>query len=100
MGRENYFFTCGALAVTFSLRYLVAVLWAFTDRLSSTFADDISAIPIRPYFAAAILGLAATAGSILAGMQPIAEQAAIVVYFCLAIGIYRTGLELYKKIEN
>jgi len=99
MGRENYFFTFGALAATFALRYLMEVLRVLIGWFSATLADDISAVPVRPYFAAAILGLVATAASILAGMQPIAEQAAIAVYFCLVIGIYGEGLELYKKIE-
>lgn len=95
LGRGNYFFTGGALAITFALRYLGAVLRAFIGRFNTAFADDIGAVPIRPYFVASILGLVATAASILAGMQPIAEQAAIAVYFCLVIGLYEIGLELY-----
>jgi hypothetical protein len=95
-GGENYYFTFGALAVTFALRYLVTALLPFIGRFSAALAEDIGAAPAKPYFAAAILGLAATAVFTAAGMQPIAEQAAIAVYYSLVIGVFKEGLEMYR----
>jgi len=96
VARENYYFTFAALAVTFALRYLVAALLPFIGRFSADLAEDIGAAPAKPFFAAAIIGLVATAVLVAAGLQPIAEQAAIAVYYSLVIGVFKEGLALYR----
>jgi hypothetical protein len=95
-GGENYYFTFGALALAFAGRYLAAVLAPVIRRFGPGLAEELETDPAKPYFAAAILGLVFTAGFVSTGMQPVAEQAAIVVYYCLVIGVFKEGVGLYR----
>jgi hypothetical protein len=92
----NYFFTFGALALVFALR---AWLLAIEPRFRGLFpvaAERVYAGAGSLYFSVALVMLVATAAVLSVKLQPIAEQLAIVAYYCLVIGTVQAAWALRK----
>jgi hypothetical protein len=86
---ENYFFTFGAIAATFALRSGVKAIEPILRRRFPKFAQGVYASPGSLYFLAALSVLPAIALAAIVKFQGVAEQLAVVLYFCLAIGVVR-----------
>jgi hypothetical protein len=94
---ENYFFTFGGMAVVMVVRELFLVAEprfrkAFPDIANSVYGGAGSL-----YFSGALVLLVGTAAMLSLKLEPIAEQLAVVVYYCLVIG---TVLEIVALRRN
>ena len=83
---ENYFFTFGALALVLALRAGLLVLEPRFRRLFPAAAERVYGGAGSLYFSGALVMLVATAAALSVKLGPIAEQLAIVAYYCLVIG--------------
>jgi hypothetical protein len=88
-GGENYFFTFGGMAAVFLGRAGLLVLESRLRRHFPRAAERVYGGAGSLYFTEALATLVATAVILSVKLQPIAEQLAIVVYFCLVIGIVK-----------
>jgi hypothetical protein len=102
-GIENYFFSIGALAAVFMMRASLLLLEPRFRRLFPTAAERVYVKADSLYFSGALLLLVATAVALSVKLQLIAEQLAIIFYYCLIIGtvklVWRLGKD-NKKIAN
>lgn len=88
-GGENYFFIFGGLAAFFALRAgLLAIEPRFRDIFPAV-AKHVYGGAGSLYFSGALVVLVMTAMVLSVGLQPIAEQLAIVVYYCLVVGVVK-----------
>ena len=83
---ENYFFAFGGLAAVFALRAGLLVLESRFRRLFPSAAERVYGGAGSLYFFGALVMLVATAAVLSVKIEPIAEQLAIVAYYCLVIG--------------
>jgi len=96
-GGENYFFIFGGLAAFFALR---AGLLAIEPRLRGFFpvaAKHVYGGAGSLYFTGALVMLVTTAVVLSVGLQPIAEQLAIIVYYFLVVGTVLEILALRRQ---
>lgn len=93
---ENYFFTFGGVAAVFFGRNLIALFEPLLKKIAPSISGIISSGNAEPYFACAILALGGTAGLSILGAQYAAEQAAIVSYYCIAIGVGIGIVSVYR----
>jgi hypothetical protein len=94
---ENYFFTFGGIGVVMVVRELFLVAEprfrkAFPDIANSVYGGAGSL-----YFSGALVLLVGTATLLSLKLEPIAEQLAVVVYYCLVVG---TVLEIVALRRN
>ena len=83
---ENYFFTFGTLALTFALRACLLALKPLFSRFFPAAAGRVYGGAGNLYFSGALAMLVATAAVLSFKLEPIAEQLAVVAYYCLVIG--------------
>ena len=93
---ENYFFTFGALALLFALRAWLLAIEPRFRRLFPSAAERVYGGAGSLYFSGALVMLVATATVLSVKLQPIAEQLAIVAYYCLVIGTVQAAWALRK----
>ena len=84
---ENYFFTFGGLTAVLAWRAGMLVIEPHLRRLFPAISERIYGGAGSLYFAGALVILVATTAMLGLNFEPIAQQLAIVVYYCLAIGI-------------
>ena len=83
---ENYFFTFGGMAAVLALR---AGLLTIEPRVRGRFpaaADHVYGGAGSLYFSGALVMLVSTAAMVSVKLEPIAEQFAVIVYYCLVVG--------------
>lgn len=91
---ENYFFTFGGLAAVFALRAGLLALEPRFRRLFPAAAERVYGGAGSLYFSGALVMLVATAVVLSVKLEPIAEQLAIVAYYCLVIGTVKEAWAL------
>lgn len=97
---ENYFFTFGGMVAVIALRYAILSLQPVMTRRWPSASAHIYRGGGALYFSAALAMLVATALLLALKLEPLAEQAAIVVYYCLVVGtvIEIAALQREKEI--
>ena len=97
---ENY-------AVTFGGIFMVVFLWHFGRLLKGwllrrfpKIADSVYGSRGSMFFAWAIVLLVITAVLVALKLEPVAGQTAVVVYYCLVVGVVGEVLELKKNQKN
>lgn len=93
----NYFFTFGSLAAVPALRAAMLLLEPWLRRLVPSLAGRVLAGAGSLYFFGAMTMLAGTAAMLLLGLVPLAEQFAVVVYYCLALGTIKEIAALRRR---
>lgn len=91
---ENYFFTFGGMAAVLSLRAALLVLEPSLRQLAPAIAEPVYRGVGSLYFSGALIGLAATAFFLSLKLEPVAEQIAVIVYYCLALGTVKEIIAL------
>ncbi len=92
VGNENYFFTFGGLAAVFALRAAILVLEPRVRRRFPAAAERVYGSAGGLYFLGALAVLIATAVMLGMKRQLVAEQLAVIVYYCLVIGVVKEAL--------
>lgn len=85
-GGENYFFTFGGMVAVIALRYAILSLQPAMTRHWPSASENIYRGGGALYFSGALAMLVVTALLLALKLEPLAEQAAIVVYYCLVVG--------------
>jgi len=93
---ENYFFTFGALAALVLWRSLILTLKPWLMKNWNGPAGIIFNGRGSHYFAGAIVLLVMTAIMVSVGLEPIAEQFAVICYFMLVAGVCLECVEIIK----
>ena len=93
---ENYFFTCGGIAAMLALRAAFLVLEPWLRRVVPAAASHIFGGAGSLYFSGALVGLLGTALLLSVKLDPLAEQLAVIVYFCLVIGTVKEIVSLRR----
>lgn len=83
---ENYFFTFGGMAAVLALRAGLLVIEPRARDLFPAAAARIYGGAGSLYFSGALVGLAITALLLIPRLEVLAEQVAVVVYYCLVVG--------------
>ena len=83
---ENYFFTFGGMALVIVMRELFMVVEPRFRRAFPNIANPVYGGAGSLYFSGALVLLAGTAILLSLKLEPIAEQLAVVVYYCLVVG--------------
>ncbi|MBT8764370.1 hypothetical protein KFV02_10535 [Desulfohalobiaceae bacterium Ax17] len=99
-GRENYGFTCGSIALVFAYWHLERLLRPWMERKYPKISEYVYRGRGTPFFAGAIILLALTAFLLTFGLDPLAEQVAIIVYYCLVVGVVGEICDLRKEAES
>ena len=93
---ENYYFTFGGMVV-------VAIWYIWMERMRGplqrrwpTIAEKIYGGAGSIYFSGALVGLAITALLLIPRLELLAEQVAVVVYYCLVVGTVKEILSLRR----
>jgi hypothetical protein len=94
---ENYLFNFGTLALLFALRAGLLAFEPLFRRFFPAAAERVYVGAGSLYFFGALVMLVATAMLLSIELQPIAEQLAIMAYFCLVIGTVQAILALRKR---
>lgn len=94
---ENYFFTFGGMAVVMVMRELFLVVEPRFRRAFPNIANPVYGGAGSLYFSGALVLLVGTATMLSLKLEPIAEQLAVVVYYCLVVG---TVLEIVALRRN
>ena len=94
--RENYFFTCGGIAAMFALRAAFLVLEPWLRRVVPAAASHIFGGAGSLYFSGALVGLLGTTLLLSVKLDPLAEQLAVIVYFCLVTGTVKEIVSLRR----
>jgi len=94
---ENYFFTFGGIAVMMAMRELFLVAEPRFRMAFPNIANPVYGGVGSLYFSAALVLLAGTATLLSLKLESIAEQLAVVVYYCLVVG---TVLEIAALRRN
>ena len=94
---ENYFFTFGGMAVVMAVRELFLVAEPRFRKAFPDIANPVYGGAGSLYFAGALVLLAGTATLLSLKLESIAEQLAVVVYYCLVVG---TVLEIAALRRN
>ncbi len=97
---QNHYFTFGAIAAVFLLRYALEAFGPALKAFSPTAAEHIFNGTGKQYLACALLALIVTAGMVLCRMRSIAEQSANVAYYCLIIGIVKESIGIYRDKDS
>jgi hypothetical protein len=84
---ENYFFTVGALAATFAWRAGLLLIEPYVRGHFPALAARLYGGAGSLYFAGAFVMMIAAGLMFALRFEPLAQQLAIVVYYCLAIGV-------------
>jgi len=99
-GRENYGFTCGSIALVFAYWHLERLLRPWMKRKFPKIFEYVYRGRGTPFFAGAIILLGLTAFLLTLGLEPLAEQIAIIVYYCLVVGVVGEICDLRKEAES
>jgi cation transport ATPase len=83
---ENYFFTFGGMAGVMVMRELFLVVEPRFRRASPNIANHVYGGAGSLYFSGALVLLVGTASMMSLKLEPIAEQLAVVMYYCLVVG--------------
>lgn len=83
---ENYFFTFGALTVAVLLHAWILSMRQQIEKRWPNVAEQIYGGAGSAFFSGALIGLLITIILLISRLELIAEQVAVVVYFCLAAG--------------
>jgi hypothetical protein len=94
--RENYFFIFGAVSLVFMLHAFLLELEPRFRKLFPAVAESVYAGEGNLNFFGALVMLIATAMVSSLRFEPIAEQLAIVAYYCLMIALVQLAWALYK----
>jgi hypothetical protein len=97
---ENYFFTFGGMAVLMVVRELFLVVEPRLRRAFPNIANPVYGGAGSLYFSAALVLLVGTAFMLTLKLEPIAEQLAVVVYYCLVVGTVLEILALRRNHYN
>ena len=99
-GGVNYLFTFGALTAVFALR---AGMLLFEVRLRQFFpviAEHVYTGAGNIYFSIGLVSLIATAVMLTIKLESIAEQFAVIVYYCIVLGLLKDAMVLYRSIQT
>ena len=94
---ENYFFTFGGMAVVMVVRELFIVAEPLFRKAFPDIANSVYGGAGSLYFSGALVLLVGTATLLSLKLESIAEQLAVVVYYCLVVG---TVLEIVALQRN
>jgi len=94
---ENYFFTFGGMAAVLALRALLLTMKPWLDARFNTASNYIYGGAGSVYFSGAIVMLLLTATMLTMKLEPIAEQLAVIVYYCLVVGTVKELIALRGK---
>jgi hypothetical protein len=94
---ENYFFTFGGMAVVMVVREFFLVVEPRFRLAFPNIANPVYGGAGRLYFSGALVLLVGTATLLSMKLESIAEQLAVVVYYCLVVG---TVLEIVALRRN
>jgi cation transport ATPase len=83
---ENYLFTFGGMAVVMVVRELFLVVEPRFRRAFPNIANHVYGGAGSLYFSGALVLLVGTASMMSLKLEPIAEQLAVVIYYCLVVG--------------
>lgn len=97
---ENYFFTFGGMAAVLALRAIFLLLKPSLRRAYPKLAASIFDGAGSLYFAGAIVCLLLTAFLLIASLEPFAEQLAVVVYYCLVVGMVLEVVALRRNQKS
>lgn len=98
-GGENYFFTFGGMAAVPAMRAALLVLEPWLRRVAPTLALRIFGGEGSLYFSGALVGLLGTALLLSLKVEPVAEQLAIIVYYCLVVGTAKEIIALRRESQ-
>ena len=94
---ENYFFTFGGMAAVLALRAALLMVEPWLRRLAPSMAGAIFGGAGSLYFSGALVMLVGTAVMLSLKLEPIAEQFAIVVYYCVVVGTAKEIIALRRE---
>lgn len=83
----NHYFLFGGAASVFALRFVLGTLRPILKSCFPTTVERLFSGAGKPYFACAILAMTVTAVGLMAQVQFLTEQSAIVAFDCIIIGI-------------
>lgn len=83
---ENYFFTFGGIATMIVVRELFLIVEPLFGKVFPNIANAVYCGAGSLYFSGALVLLFGTATMLTLKLEPIAEQLAVVVYYCLVVG--------------
>lgn len=86
VGGENYFFTLGGMLVVLAMRAVFLSLKPWLSRRVPTVASYIFGGAGSLYFSSALVALIGTALWLSLKIEPVAEQLAVITYYCLVFG--------------
>ena len=85
--KQNYFFIFGAMTAVLAMSASFFILKSYLFLVSPSLARLIFRSAGSLYFSAAIVGLIGAALLVSISLEPIAQQVALLVYYCLVVGI-------------
>jgi hypothetical protein len=94
---ENYFFTFGGIAMVMVVREIFLTVEPLFRKAFPYIANSVYGGAGSMYFSCALVLLFGTATMLSLKLEPIAEQLAVVVYYCLVLG---TVLEIAALRRN
>lgn len=97
---ENGFFTFGGMAAVLALRAALLLIEPWLRRLVPSMAEAAFAGAGSMYFSGALVMLVSAAMMLILKLEPIAEQFAIVVYYCLVVGTVKEILALRREHQS
>ena len=93
---ENYFFTFGGIVVVVTWRIWMGCIRSKLEQRWPAVAAKVYGGAGSVYFSGALLGLAVTMLLVITRLEFLAEQVAIVVYYCLVVGTVKEIVSLRR----
>ena len=99
-GSENYFFTFGGMAGLTAAWYLLNSLRGTMVARWPGMAGNVYRSAGSRFFSIALVLLIITALVLAIGLEPLAEQVAVIVYYALVAGTFREVLALRREVAD
>lgn len=93
----SYFFFFGSMAAVFGFRSLLLLLEPWVRQVAPRLAEAVFGRASSLYFASALFGVICTALLLSLKLDAAAEQIAVVVYYCLVVGIVLELIALRRE---